>query len=71
MDYQVETIGKSIISAFIDPVTFCILSNNCEIKSTVNVGDFYASTVRAFICMYYTKITYITGCVKSDFFCCC
>ena len=40
MDYQVETIGKSIISAFIDPVTFCILLNSCEIKSMVNVETF-------------------------------
>jgi len=30
MDYQVETIGKTIIPVFIDPVTFCILSNNCN-----------------------------------------
>ena len=30
--------------------------------------DFYACIVRAFKCMHYTKITYATGCAKSDFF---
>ena len=39
MDYQVETIGKTIIPVFIGPVTF-ILSNNCKMKSIVNVETF-------------------------------
>ena len=37
MDYQVETIGNTIISVFISLATFFILSNNCKMKSIVNV----------------------------------
>ena len=40
MDYQVETIGKTIILVFIGPVIFCILSNNCKMKPMVNVETF-------------------------------
>ena len=40
MGYQVETIGKTVIPVFIDPVTFCILSNNCKMKSIVNDDTF-------------------------------
>ena len=40
MDYQVETIGKTTVPVFKDPVTFCILSNNHNIKSMVNVETF-------------------------------
>ena len=63
MDYQVKTIGKTIIPAFIDPVTFCILSNNCKMNLW-EMLRLYATTVKAFKCMYHTKITYATGCAK-------
>ena len=40
MDYLVETIGKIIIPVVIDLVTFCVLSNNCKMKSMTNVETF-------------------------------
>jgi len=67
MDYQVETIEKTILPVFIDPVTFCILSNNHEMKSMVNVETFMLTQLEH--CMYYTKITYVTaaGCANQIF----
>ena len=46
MDYQVETIGKTTISVFIDQVTFCIWSNNYKMKSMVNVETFMLAQLK-------------------------
>ena len=68
MDNQVETIGKTIILVLIDPVTFCILSNNCKMRSMVNVETFMLAQLEHLNACIIQKITYVTGCAKPDFF---
>ena len=69
MDYQVETIGKTIIPIFIGSVTFCILSNNCKMKPIVNITLMLAQLEHLNACII-QKIHIYLAVQKSDFFCC-
>ena len=63
-------ITKTIIPAFIDSVTCCILPNNCKMKSMVNVETFMLAQLEHLSsCIMQKKPMYVTSCAKSDFFC--
>ena len=67
-DYQVKTIGKTIIPVFIGPVTFCNLSNNCKIKSILNVEIFMLARPRP-IMLKILPIMLLSSAQKSSLLC--
>ena len=55
MDYQLERLYT--IPVFIDSVTFCILSNNCKMKSIANIETFMLAQLEHLNTCMIQKIT--------------